>query len=320
MEMVHNVTATRAVTALLLVVEHKNPGVRGKVARTIANLLHHRSADLHSTRELDALLPKLQKLLTDSSPEARSQGREIIRVLLHEGLFSRSQLEVHVSCDTLDKVEKEDKNSSVVLRGPSPRRARPPMSSRMSPAKSIGPLGSESPLSMRRVKLTFEEDNNDLRVSGISPRGAVGIASLPRDENMNAPRSTSVITLAAKKQAENSVELLALPGIFLALCSKSWQERKDALDTITDMILLHTNTLRDADKLESCVDRVLERLEDGSVKVNAKNVYVYNILGCGSCTELLEKDTPKPCRRSITNASNSATRCFKHSFILKQVN
>jgi hypothetical protein len=50
------------------------------------------------------------------------------------------------------------------------------------------------------------------------------------------------------------------------LNTNSWLDRVDAMTSITDAMLTHTTLLSDAEKLTSCADALLERLEDGSVK------------------------------------------------------
>lgn len=65
-------------------------------------------------------------------------------------------------------------------------------------------------------------------------------------------------------------ELIALPTtLSTAASSSSWVERRDCLTTLTDCCVKHHSTLRDAGKIDSLVERVLERLEDGSVKVQS---------------------------------------------------
>jgi hypothetical protein len=49
--------------------------------------------------------------------------------------------------------------------------------------------------------------------------------------------------------------------------SSNWAARSDAVGKITLCVLTHPDVLRDAGRMESCVDRILERLEDGSIKV-----------------------------------------------------
>ena len=49
--------------------------------------------------------------------------------------------------------------------------------------------------------------------------------------------------------------------------SSSWSTRCEALGKITLCVLTYPEVLRDAGRLETCIDRLLERLEDGSIKV-----------------------------------------------------
>lgn len=49
--------------------------------------------------------------------------------------------------------------------------------------------------------------------------------------------------------------------------SKAFVERKSAMSALTDILCKHYPILRDAGKLESSLDSLLDRLEDGSIKV-----------------------------------------------------
>ena len=63
-------------------------------------------------------------------------------------------------------------------------------------------------------------------------------------------------------------ELQSLPDLFSKLAtSKDWIERRDILSVLTDIVLAHEWLLVSCGKLEPCIDRILEKLEDGNVKV-----------------------------------------------------
>lgn len=75
------------------------------------------------------------------------------------------------------------------------------------------------------------------------------------------------VASAAKRAMDQDPELSILQEILASTTVSSWTARKDAVDKVTDLILKHYDTLRDANKLSACVDCLLARLEDGSVKV-----------------------------------------------------
>jgi len=72
---------------------------------------------------------------------------------------------------------------------------------------------------------------------------------------------------AAKRVMESTPELQDLQGLLLSTTLKSWTDRRDNMSRLTDVILQHHKVLQDANKLSSCIDSLLDRLEDGSVKV-----------------------------------------------------
>ena len=79
---------------------------------------------------------------------------------------------------------------------------------------------------------------------------------------------------AAKRIMESTPSLQCLPDHFqAAIGSSSWSIRQQAVTHITECILAYPEVLKDAGKLESCVDRLIERLEDGSVKVGSNHPF-----------------------------------------------
>ena len=72
---------------------------------------------------------------------------------------------------------------------------------------------------------------------------------------------------AAKRTIEQDPELCNLQEILVSTTVSSWTARKDALDRVTELVTKNYDVLRDASKLSACVDCLLARLEDGSVKV-----------------------------------------------------
>ena len=66
---------------------------------------------------------------------------------------------------------------------------------------------------------------------------------------------------------ETDEELIGLSGLRNSATAKSWIDRKSAISALTSLVLKHYTVLRDAGKINICLDALLERLEDGSVKV-----------------------------------------------------
>lgn len=78
----------------------------------------------------------------------------------------------------------------------------------------------------------------------------------------------AVLSAAAKRAIEQDPELSRLQDFLAATTVSSWADRKTAIDKVTDLLIRHYDVLRDANKLSACVDCLLNRLEDGSVKVS----------------------------------------------------
>ena len=92
------------------------------------------------------------------------------------------------------------------------------------------------------------------------------IANIPG--NMGTPSRAKATT--AKRLMESNEELLELPDILQAMQSASWKARLEAMVDLTELVLEYMVILRDASKLETCIERILEALQDGSVKVNVQ--------------------------------------------------
>ena len=110
-----------------------------------------------------------------------------------------------------------------------------------------------------RVSRTVSADNRPIKgyasLEGKS-RGIAGGAS-----------PSSALSSYAKRAIDQDPELSCLQEIVANTTVNSWTERKTALDRVTSLIIKHYDTLKDANKLGGCVDALLSRLEDGSVKV-----------------------------------------------------
>jgi hypothetical protein len=92
---------------------------------------------------------------------------------------------------------------------------------------------------------------------------------------LRSPRSSSInqkggapTPAAAKRIMESDPQLMQWQTMIMTIStSKNWNEKKDALTFMTDLILKHSSILKDVGKLESSLDCVLDRLADGSLKI-----------------------------------------------------
>ena len=90
---------------------------------------------------------------------------------------------------------------------------------------------------------------------------------LESSNDMSGATPSRAKASAAKRIMDRDEDLLSLPDYYVALQSNVWTERRDALTQLSDLMIKHMTVLRDASKLNGCLDRLLETLEDGSVKV-----------------------------------------------------
>ncbi len=107
LQMIDSVNSLRALHALLSNCEHRNSSIRGKVVGFMLVLLMRKGLELRGSRELDTLRMKLSKLLGDSTPEARAGSRSIVKLLLEQGIYTKSELEQYISVDQINKSLKE---------------------------------------------------------------------------------------------------------------------------------------------------------------------------------------------------------------------
>ena len=239
--------------ALLLGVDNRNQIIRGKVSSFLTELVLTVSDELHGSKELDSLLLKLSKLTQDSSPEARMNSREIIRLMITKGLITRKHMESVLSVDMVEKSLAPQPSPKIsTLTSPlhrrkqqlgSTRRASPHGSTLKSnnsfntQSFSNGELdntytptnNSSTPLNSSD-RLQVEQDS-DLVVAGTSPRGSVrdtnegtlkkGIAGR-RKVNGSTPKAASSMSQTKKmsQNAQNCVpELVELPLLLLVSIS-----------------------------------------------------------------------------------------------------
>lgn len=83
-----------------------------------------------------------------------------------------------------------------------------------------------------------------------------------------ASRRKELSTATAAKRSMEGPELQVLPELIqTARSSTHWTERQETLKSITELVIVHWKVMLEALRLDLCVDCLLERLEDGSVKV-----------------------------------------------------
>lgn len=80
--------------------------------------------------------------------------------------------------------------------------------------------------------------------------------------------STPATATAAKRMMESDPQLMQWQHLVMTIStSKNWNEKKEALSTLTNCIIKHCTILKDVGKLESSLDCILDRFADGSLKI-----------------------------------------------------
>lgn len=107
-----------------------------------------------------------------------------------------------------------------------------------------------------------------------SPRGGQGAASNP-PSTLSTPiqRKTKIgagsqAANAAKRIMESDPELMNWQQLLIGISTaKVWNEKKDAITKMSDLMIKFYSVLNEVGKLETCLEGVLDRLTDGSTKV-----------------------------------------------------
>ena len=86
------------------------------------------------------------------------------------------------------------------------------------------------------------------------------------------------------REVEQTPLLNNLSDMVAKLSKNSWSDRVDALSSITDAVLQHDDILKGAGKLDSLLDKMVECLQDGSIKVS---------LQCISCIQRIQETNPR---------------------------
>jgi hypothetical protein len=285
MQVNDNVTPSRCLSSLLTGTSHKNAIVRGKVASFISYLLTRKATELKGSKEIDELKSRLSRMLGDSTPEARSSTRGVIRALLDQSLASHYELEQILTATTLKKALTLSSTPT-----PSPRRViRKEFISPVTTDKSQGgSFMKPSPLFMPDYNTVAngaangdddDDDDDGVELSNVVIKKTVK----SHHPTVTTPVPSRAKSVQAKKLMQTSEDLQHLPQIIAALESNDWNARKDALSQLSDIVMSHSTAIRDSGKLEYYMDRLYERLEDGSLKIQ---------LHALSCIQKLHKQIP----------------------------
>jgi hypothetical protein len=86
------------------------------------------------------------------------------------------------------------------------------------------------------------------------------------------------------------------------LSNKNWLERNEAITLLVDAIISNSGVLLSAGKLESMIEQIIEKFEDGSIKVivifSQALILYFIYLGVYSCNWILRKNSSKFARNT----------------------
>lgn len=302
-KMIDHSTATRSLAGLLIGTEHRNAVLRGKVAGYLHSLMLARASELKGSRELEGLTIRLGKLMSEHTPEARASGRDIARIMIETGLVSRAEIEMQVPSDMLTKALSSSSQPYGSSRAQSSIKRVTSRQSDLRPRassdsveifvpdspnvhSSMGMSGKLRPSALHIP--SFEDYDEQFKSSVQSIRSGRTVSEsstgtpLSTAGSAPTPGPSRAKVAAAKRVMESNEELAALSSVIQCLDSSNWIERREAVTQITDLVGKHATVLRDASKLDSCIEKILERLDDGSVKVQLHTL---------SCLQRLHKDS-----------------------------
>jgi hypothetical protein len=282
-QMIDNVSASRSLAGLLTSVEHKQANIRAKAAMFINCLLFRRCDDVFGSREFEGLKSKIAKLLQDSLPETRANSRDIVRILLNNGLVQKSELEHFVSMDLINKSLKET-SSAVSFFSTNSGKLRIESPIKNSNDYDVGVTPKKTSLkSSRPVPLLFP-DTVTSNPTYYIPSPSKSTSSKKNSVSTKGSITPSRAKVAAAKRSMDSVpELQNLVQMLQDTTVSNWMDRRNALTELTNVVINYTGVLRDCGKLDGCMDRILERLEDGSVKVQIHTL---------ECLQKINQDLP----------------------------
>ena len=410
LQMMENVSASKSLSGLLTAAEHRASTVRGKVASVLYLLWHQKLKELKSfcfqgSKDQDILKAKISKLVSDQAPEARTASRNIVRFLVLEGVVSKSEWQLCIPSNQLDKILSQSLTAPSLsgsnASGGGQRKSRSSLSSSSA---------STAPLYTRHMSIQMcEETSAKSKVNGGNKnRRSLGCLSTgpflsgpsacpststsvspPMTDNASYPelivdkdywhdrgirKADRGVSFAADDSSECTAqtvhsqgrrslnlgsrsigkagigvdwtsgiagvtssknkeplrssrflnpdvpELQCLPDLVHAAGSSThWTERQESMKSITTLVNVHWKTLIDESKMAPVVESLLERLEDGSVKVAVCAL---------ACLQSIHESTPKALGHStatqlavitsLHSAASASNRSLLHSLAAKR--
>lgn len=152
---------------------------------------------------------------------------------------------------------------------------------RDSPFRPSNKLAKERDMQLESFSMASEVDSHNIGLS-LSPSASMAelaaLSSTPVHKVPKSPRGNrkevkiSNSQSAAKRAMETNSELLNLQQLLQSTTVSSWSERKSAIEELKELLLKHKVVLLDSGKMSSCIDHILNRVEDGNVKVRTINL------------------------------------------------
>lgn len=270
--------------AFLTMTSHRNPAIRGKAAHYILALILQHSSSLKGSKEISSLLPRLAKMLSDHTPEARYSTRHIIRSVLSLKLLTREELAQFLSTEEISKAF--DKSLDT------PWQSGPKVETSSATRAKNSIVQNSSASAVYKVPITISPINVNQNLVEVDGRSKLAPRKSEKEVTMGAIDGKAIITDLQKE-----------------LSSNDWSSRIEALNKLTTAIFsLHETERSDSTSklILSCFDLILERLEDGNVKV------CLHALGCLqnvlSRVEIIHVSSPAAIIRSLLSSSSSSNK------------
>ena len=217
-------------------------------------------------------------MLSDQNPSARLHAREIVEIIIEKRLVdSRSELEQYIHPSVIDKCLKErsrDKSKGADTLSSSPKGRDSPL--RANSISSFSP-SNQSPKSKGirpgRLQLQLNEKLDETsevgsNIEDLDSESSFKKSITPRKKRTDTLETPIKLSNTTRRDLESIPELAELSEVVKTLSmGTEWTTRIESLSTLTGTIINHVDTLKASGKLDSCLDLILEKFEDGSVKV-----------------------------------------------------
>jgi len=293
---VENATPRKALEAFIVSSRSRNAQIRAKTATVILKVLHQMGRSINpNSRELLRVLSELPLFLQDANVETRQAGKHIVFFLLSEKIANEELLKKHIPEHILQKTlqakammgqhfappdflearEVHGKGALPAISNKPPSRSSSSVS-RPNVCENVAGVPNSKP-NTRQKGYTSDElseievDNMALPRQGSARSERGGIARRGRGgrtvSGAGPPGQRPSPSFAPSAAVRNIVELEELPDLYRRMMNSDWRERLKATETVIGIVKKHATVLYESGKIVKIFDRIIERLQDGNLKV-----------------------------------------------------